>query len=182
MKSPRLGQKVRASWVQDLKSSLTGVEALFVARMDRIPTRDLNQLRDSLKLFQGEFLVVKNSLCRLTFRELGWAGLEPKLVGTCGISPVRGDMAAACKLLATFSKNHEGFTLQGGVLKGQFLESKDVAVLGKLPSREILLSQLAGVAQSPLRNLAFLLQGPIRSLAIVLGAFTQKKEKETPKS
>ncbi|MBI3614954.1 MAG: 50S ribosomal protein L10 [Candidatus Omnitrophica bacterium] len=174
----RLGQKVRAGWVGDLKESLSGVEILFVAKMDRVPTRDLNHLRDALKALQADFLVVKNSLCRLTFRELGWAPLEKKLEGTCGISPIRGELGAACKLLTTFSKDHEGFVLQGGVLKGQILESKDVVVLGKLPPREVLLSQLAGVIQSPLRSLAFLLQGPIRSLAVALGAVIQMKEKD----
>ena len=174
----RLGKRVRAGWVRDLKGSLSGIEVLLVARLDRIPARDMNHLRDSLKALQGDFLVVKNSLCRLAFRELGWAPLEKKLEGTCGVSPIRGELGAACKLLTTFSKDHEGFLLQGGILKGQLLESKDVLVLGKLPSREVLLAQLAGVVQSSLRNLAFLLQGPIRSLALTLGALRQKREKE----
>jgi len=178
----RLGQQVRVGLVRDLKEALSGAEVVFVAKVDRVPSRELNQLRNSLKSLESDFMVVKNTLCRLTFRERGWLPLEKKLEGTCGVSPVRGDVVQACKLLTTFSKDHEGFVLQGGILNGQLLESKDVVALGKLPPRPVLLSQLAGVVQMPIRNLAFLLQGPLRSLALALGAVKQKKEKETPKS
>lgn len=172
----RLGQQVRVGLVRDLKEALVHSEVVFVARVDRVPTRELNQLRTSLKSLESDFMVVKNTLCRLTFRERGWLPLEEKLAGTCGVSPVRGDVAQTCKLLTTFSKDHEGFVLQGGILNGIFLESKDVVALGKLPPRPVLLSQLAGVVQMPIRNLAFLLQGPLRSLASVLGAARRKKE------
>ena len=174
----RLGQQVRVGLVRDLKQALSEVEVVFVAKVDRVPARELNQLRNSLKSLESDFMVVKNTLCRLTFRERGWLPLEKKLEGTCGVSPIRGDAALACKLLTAFSKDHEGFVLQGGIFNGQFLESKDVVALGKLPARPVLLSQLAGVMQMPIRNLAFLLQGPLRSLALALGAVRQNKEKE----
>ncbi len=176
-KKLRLGQQVRIGLVRDLKSSLSDVEVLVVSKMERVSTRELNQLRLSLKALQADLIVVKNSLGKMTFRDRGWTDLEKALTGTCGISPVRGDVSSVCKLLSIFSKSHEGFVLQGGILKGQLLQPQDLMVLGKLPSREVLLSQLAGIAQSPIRSFAFLLQGPIRSLAVMLSALAQKKAK-----
>ena len=172
----RLGQQVRSGLVRDLKKELSDVDTVVMAKLDRVPTRKLNELRQSLETKNASFLVVKNSLCRLVFQDLGFAGLETAVEGTCGVSPIRGDVAAVSKLLTQFAKEHEGFLLRGGVFKGQTLQAKDLEALAKLPSRDVLLSQLAGVIQSPIRNIAFLLMGPIRSFVFVLKGMAQKKE------
>ena len=174
-KPQRLGQKVRASWVRDLNGFLSKVETVVVAKVERVPTRDLNRLRRSLN---GSFYVVKNSLCRVAFREKGWADLEKSLEGTCAVSPIEGDVVAAAKLLVQFAKEHEGFVLQGGLLTGQAMGAKELKSLAALPSRQALLAQLAGVMQSPLRGLAFVMNAPIRGLAIALAAVAKKKSAE----
>ena len=173
-KKTGLGRQVRDSWMRELKGSLSDAEGVVVAKLDHVPTRDLNKLRHSL---EGSLYVVKNSLCRIAFREKGWTDLEKTLDGTCAISPVRGDVAALAKLLVQFQKDHDGFVLQGGFLTGQTLGAKELKSLAALPSRPVLLSQLAGVLQSPLRNLAFLMNAPIRQLALALAAVAKKKEK-----
>ena len=177
-KKVTFGRQVKLSLARDLQKSLSDVDTLVVARMDKVTTRDLNKLRGSLKGMDSNFIVVKNTLGRITFREKGWTGLEGVFEGTCGISPVKGDLSAVCKLLSTFSKDHEGFTLRGGVLNGQVLDPKDLVSIGKLPSREVLLAQLAGIVQYPIRSLAFLLQAQIRAVAVVLDQVRQKKEKQ----
>lgn len=171
----RLGQEVRGSWVRDLEGVLGGVEGVVVTQVGKVPTRDLNQLRQQLEPMQGTFHIVKNSLCRIAFRNRGWEGLDEMLAGTCGITPVRGDIAAACKLLVQFAKDHEGFVLRGGRMGAERLEPKDLSALARLPSRQVLLGQVASVLQAPIRNLATVLQAPIRNLALVLKGVAQKK-------
>ncbi len=176
-KKVRLGTQVRAGLVRDLKSSLSGIETVVVAKIERVSTRDLNQLRTSLKGMGANFLVAKNSLSRLTFQSLGWTGLETAFEGTCAISPITTDLVGACKLLDAFAKGHDGFVLKGGLLKGQLLKPQDLSTLARLPSREVLLGRLSGMALFPLRSLATVMQAPLRSLAVVLQALKQKKEK-----
>lgn len=171
----RLGQQVRASWVRDLNQTLAGTDSVVVAKLEKVPTRDLNQLRQSL---DGSFYVVKNSLCRLAFRKKGWTDLEKALEGTCAVSPIRGDVAAAAKLLVQFAKDHQGFLLRGGMLTGQTLGAQELKSLAALPPKPVLLSMLAGILQSPMRNLAFVAGAPIRGLAIALAAVAKKKPAE----
>ncbi len=172
-----LGRQVRTGMLRNLIGSLSDAEALVVVKIVSVPTRELNQLRSSLVAQKADLTIVKNRLGRIAFRDLGWADLEKHLRGTCGVAPIRGELSPICKLLATFSKDHEGFTLEAGVLKGQFLTSQDLASLASMPSREALLAQLAGVIQSPLRQLAFLAQHPLRSMVLLLQGLAQKKEK-----
>jgi large subunit ribosomal protein L10 len=175
-KDQRVGRRVRQGLIRDLKRGLSEAQSVVVVKTQNVSTRDLNALRLSLKGMQSNLFIVRNSLGALAFRELGWTDLEKDLVGTCGVSPIRGDVAAVAKLLANFSKDHEGFALQGGLLNGAPLTSQEIAVLSRLPAREVLLSQLAGILQSPLRNLAFVLQGPIRSLVLLVNAVGKKRE------
>lgn len=175
-KPARLGNQVRANILRQLGGVLAEADAVVVVKVERVPTRDLNQLRRSL---QGGLMMVKNSLGRLAFRQRGWADLEKLLEGTCGVGAIRGDVAAASKQLVQFAKDHEGFALRGGLLAGRVLSAQELRALAGLPSREVLLSHLAGVLQSPLRNLAFLMNGPIRSLALALSAVAKKKETES---
>jgi large subunit ribosomal protein L10 len=181
-KKIRTGTKVRHALLKDVKKAVDGAQAIVITKWEKVPTRDLNGLRTSLKGIDSNFFVVKNSLSRIVCREQGWAELEKVFEGTCAITPVKGDVAAAAKLLAAFQKGHEGFVLQGGVLEGKFLKKQDIDALAKLPSRQVLLSQLAGVLISPIRNLAVVLQAPIREAALVLAAVKQKKEKEPAKA
>ncbi len=178
----RLGKQVRAGLFRDLKQALSGVETVVIAKVEKVSTQDINKLRISLRGIESNFLVVKNSLCRLTFKERGWTDLDKFLQGTCGVAPIRGEVTTAAKLLATFSKDHEGFVIQGGVLQGQPIPAKELAALAKLPSREVLLSQVAGILQLPIRNLAVVLQASIRSFVLTMEALRQKKEKEEPKA
>lgn len=176
IKPLRMGQQVRVGLVRDLKTTLSGVDTLVVAKVDRVATRNLNQLRRALSLEQASFLMVKNSLCKVAFKDLGWVDLGKTLEGTCGVSSIQGDVSKISRLLAGFSKDHEGFVLKGGILKGQFLDTQEWLLLGRLPSREVLLSQCAGILQLPIRNLAMVLQGPVRALALALAALKQKRE------
>ena len=173
-----LGRQVRASVLREFQGAMSGVETVVVAKIDRVPTRDINQLRQKLSGMDSNFLIIKNSLGRLTFRRQGWEAIEKTFEGTCGVAPVRGDVAATAKLLTTFAKDHEGFVLRGGILQGQVMEPKEWVALANLPSRQVLLAKLAGLAQAPMRNLAVVLQAPIRSLAMTLAALGQKRKKE----
>lgn len=174
----RLGRQVRVAWVRELDQALAAVCAVVVIKVGTVPTRDLNQLRQWLEPMQGSFHRVKNSLCRVAFRNRGWEGLDPLLEGGCAIIPLRGDVAAACKVLVQFSKSHEGFVLQGGRIGEDLLQAKELLVLAHLPSRQVLLGQVAAVMISPIRNLAMVLQAPIRSLALAFGAVARKKGEE----
>lgn len=135
-KAERLGQKVRAGLVRELKGSLEGVDTVVVARIEKTPAGDLNRLRLSLKGIQANLVLAKNSLSRRVFKDVGLSALEEHLQGTCGLSPIRGDVVQAARLLADFAKGHEGFVLAGGLYKGRKLSIQDLAVLARLPSRD----------------------------------------------
>ena len=61
-----------------------------------------------------------------------------------------------------------------GLAEGQILDQAGVRTLAELPSREVLLSQLAGALQSPLSGLAGALNSIMSNFAATLDAYREK--------
>lgn len=171
-----VGRQIRQGWVRDLKKELERAETVVIARMAGVPAGAVNRLRQTLETHSSSFHVVKNSLCRIAFRDLGWQGLDSMLQATCGVGSIRGDAAAACKLLVQFSKEHEGFVLQGGWMSGTLVGAPELAALAKLPPRPVLIARVLGGMKAPLTGLVGTLQGVHRQLLGVIYSLLKKKE------
>jgi large subunit ribosomal protein L10 len=68
--------------------------------------------------------------------------------------------------------------LEDSAIAKKAVSAKDVEVLADLPSREVMLSQLAGLMQAPLVKTAGLLQALPRNTAYGIKALIDKKEQE----
>ena len=120
-----------------------------------VKTGDINAFRRNLKADGNKMAVIKKKLLRVAFERKG-VDFDPEIfdaqVGTI------------------FSPN-ELFTVAGPVYKFQqakilggydldakrFLPAEEVIMLGKLPSREVLLSQFVGMVAAPLRAFMYVL-------------------------
>ena len=61
--------------------------------------------------------------------------------------------------------------MMAGLVEGQVLDQAGVRTLAQLPSRDVLLTQLAGSLQSPLSGLAGALNSILSNLAATLDAY-----------
>ncbi len=134
------------------------------------------QLRRTLKKEDAEYKVAKKTLLA---RALSTAGIMfdiKHLKGEIGVAFGYGDQVAPAKVLAKFGKENETFKILGGLLGSPIMTDKEVVALARLPSREVLLAQVAAALAGPMRGLAGALQGNIRNLAFVLGQVRDKKQ------
>jgi hypothetical protein len=65
--------------------------------------------------------------------------------------------------------------VKGGVVDGKPLSMKDLSALADLPSRDVLLAQIAGLLASPLRTMAGLLKAVPQNFAYGLSALIESK-------
>ncbi|MCM8763335.1 MAG: 50S ribosomal protein L10, partial [Candidatus Omnitrophica bacterium] len=89
---------------------------------------------------------------------------------------VKDDPVVSAKVLYDFSKDHENLKLKGGLLKDRILDSQNIEMLAKLPSRNVLIAKTVGAIKSPLSSLVFVLEGNLRKLLCVLNEIKKKKE------
>jgi len=173
MENPR---QEKVAVVTEVREKLENADATFVTEYRGMTVGALAQLRRSLRQSGAEYKVYKNTLARFAVRDAGLDGLEELLVGPTGITFVSGDVAAAAKALRDASRTNPLLVVKGGALSGKVMSNKDVEALADLPSRDVLLAQLAGAFQAPLVKTAGLLQALPRNFAYGLKALIDQKE------
>ena len=75
------------------------------------------------------------------------------------------DYLEPTKAIYNFTKDHDFYKIKGGVVEGKVMSAEEIITLAKLPSREQLLSMLAGA-----------LLGNISKLAVALDQVKLQKE------
>jgi len=161
--------------VEEITAKLNGSVAVFVSEYRGMSVGQLADLRTPLRAAGAEHKVYKNTLARLAATDAGYDSLNEHLLGPTALTFVTGDSVAAAKALLDQSKANPLLIIKGGVLGDAPMTADDVKALASLPSREVLLAQLAGAFQAPLVKTAGLLQALPRNFAYGLSALIDQK-------
>ena len=161
--------------VDEVKEKLSSSSAALLTEYRGLKVGELAELRRSLRAAGGEYKVYKNSLVRFAVRDLGLDIAEDTLTGPTAIAFVEGDAAAVAKALRDYARSNANLVLKGGVMGSKALTADETRALAELPSREVLLAQLAGALQAPMAKLAGLLQALPRNTAYGLQALIDQK-------
>ena len=175
----------KAAVVAEVRDRLAASDAALLTEYRGLNVGEMAELRRSLRAAGGEYTIYKNTMVRLATAELG-LDLAGLLTGPTAIAFVgarddggAGDAAAVAKALRDFSRANRALVLKGGVLGDKVLSAEDLVSLADLPSRDVLLAQLAGGLQAPLVKLAGLLQALPRNFAYGLKALIDTRADET---
>jgi large subunit ribosomal protein L10 len=158
-----------------VREKLQAAQAALLADYRGLTVADMSALRQSLAGAGATVSVYKNTLVRFAARDLGIDGLETLLTGPTAITFVEGDAAAAAKALRDFSRTNPLLVVKGGLLGDKVVDAAGAKALADLPSREVLLSQIAGLLQAPLQQMANLLEAVPRTFAYGLMALIEKQ-------
>ncbi len=161
--------------VEEVKQRMSEAQAILVTEYRGLSVGQLAKLRRELRTAGAEYKVYKNTLVRRAADESGLGDLSSVLTGPVGLTFVTGDVAAASKALRELSKTNPLLIVKGGALGTKMLSEKDVQVLADLPTRDVLLAQIAGAFQAPLVKTAGLLQALPRNFAYGLKALIEQK-------
>ena len=137
------------------------------------------QLRAAVKDAGGEFKIYKNTLTKLAAERTGLA-LDEHLTGPTALAfayPPEGgqaDPVALSKALTEFQKTNDALVIKGGVVDGAVVGPDDVTALSKVPPREEMLAQFAGLLQAPMSQFARLLNAMPTKLAQLTQALIEK--------
>lgn len=174
---PRVGEprSEKVAVVDEVKSRLSSSSAALLTEYRGLKVGELAELRRTLRKSGGDYKIYKNTLVRFAVRDLGIDIDEATLTGPTAIAFVDGDAAAVAKALRDYSRTNANLVLKGGVLSGKALTADETRALADLPSREVLLAQLAGALQAPMAKLAGLLQALPRNMAYGLKALIDQK-------
>lgn len=171
MENPR---PEKVSVVKEVKAKIENSDAALLTEYRGLTVKQLADLRATIRSNGGEYKVYKNTLVRFAVRDLDIADIEQSLTGPTAIAFVKGDAAAVAKSLRDFSRANPNLIVKGGILGDKALSAADATALADLPSREVLLAQLAGMLAAPMSQFASVLQALPRNLAYGLQALADK--------
>lgn len=152
---------------------------LLVTEFRGTTVADVTRLRRELEKNGMRFKVIKNTLARRAFSDLGMGGLDLHLKGMTGILMSGSDGIASAKVLKTLLKDFQTIQIRVGFFDGQVLDKDPVKVVSELPGREELLATLLGTIQAGPQQLVSVLAAPGRDLVQLLANYADKLEKET---
>jgi large subunit ribosomal protein L10 len=168
----------KAQAIEEIAAQIEGAEAIFAVDYKGISVPQAAELRGKLREAGASFRIVKNRLTKRAAEQAGEQRLGELLQGPIALTFVSGDTAGAAKAIAGFAKEHEILAFKGGFMGDTVLDEESFKSIARLPAREVLDGQLAGVVASPLTGLVRGLGSMVSGLASQLQQLQEQKEKE----
>ncbi|MBW4077437.1 MAG: 50S ribosomal protein L10 [Acidobacteria bacterium] len=165
----------KVATIDELKSKVEGTSTAVVTEYRGLTVAEISSLRRRLRAIGADYKVFKNTL---VLRAISGTSVEPIgefLQGPTAIAFVDGDVSAVAKTLRDFAKESPKLVVKGGVVDGKSLSFSDLSALADLPSRDVLLAQIAGMLAAPLRTMAGLLKAVPQNFAYGLSALLDSK-------
>jgi len=151
-----LNRNEKAAVVSEVAAQAAKSQTLAIAEYRGLTVEAMNKLRVEARS-KGVYLhVLKNTLAR---RAVAGTPFEP--AGELMVGPLiygfSEDAVAAAKVVADFAKSNDKLVLKGGAYNGKALDVNSLKTLASVPSKEVLLSQIAGLLKSPVQRTAAVL-------------------------
>lgn len=162
MASPKILEK-KQQIVNEILENIKKSQTIVFFEYRGLSVVELTELRKSLRETDSEFKVYKNTLTKRALETMG-IDLNEALTGPKAMA-FGSDAVAPIKVLSDFANKHKSLEMKIGIVEGKITTLEILKELSKIPSREGLLTQLAGG-----------LIGVVRDLSICLDLYSQKLE------
>jgi large subunit ribosomal protein L10 len=169
-----MDREQKTAVVEQLASELKDAEAIFAVDYRGISVPQAAELREGLRQADTRFRIVKNRLTLRAADAAGTDGLKDHLTGPTALALVKGDAALAAKTLSRLGSEWELLSYKGGLMDGEELDPDSFSAIARLPGRDALNAQVAGVVASPLTGLVRGLGSMIQGLALQLGQIAEQ--------
>jgi len=144
--------------VADLTEKLKGAAAGVIVDYKGINVAEDTALRAECRKNNIEYAVVKNTLLRFAFNNVGLNELDDQLNGTTSIAICNDDPVAPARVIAEFAKKlNDRFEIKGGFVDGKVVSIETVNQMSSIPALPILQAQVLGTMLAPISALAYIL-------------------------
>lgn len=140
--------------VTKLAEKIKNAKFVLLTDYRGITVTDVTELRANLRKTSTEYAVIKNNIIRRALVEAKIEGLDDALVGPTAVIIDNEDYSAPAKAIYKYAKENEFYKIKGAILEGKVISAEEVIELAKLPSKEELLSKLAGSLLGTISKLA----------------------------
>jgi large subunit ribosomal protein L10 len=149
-----VSRKKKEESLTTLTSGLKDAKSAVFVNFKGLLVSEVTELRKKLREDGIKYVVAKKTLAKKALGEQSLKGEMPELKGELAIAWGE-DLIAPARDVNEFEKKFKGkVSIMGGIFEGEYKDRDGMKAIALIPSREVLLSQIAFLLKSPMQRIA----------------------------
>ena len=140
--------------VEDIKAKISAAKSVVLVNYTGLTVEEDTKLRNEFRKANVEYKVLKNTLIRRAFNDLGVDSFDADLNGTTAVAFGSDEVGASKVVVENAKKLENKIAAKSAYVNGQYVDKKGVEALASIPSKDALYSMLAGTLSNFIRGLA----------------------------
>ncbi len=162
--------------VASFREKLKDAQGVYLTDYSGLTVSEITDLRKRFRDAKIEYLVIKNTLSRIAFKEEGLEDLVPHLEGQNAIAIGYEEAVIPAKVISEFAKELKKPTIKSCVVDGELFVGKAAEATKNFPSQEEIRSMIVGAIAAPMSSLVGIFSNVMVDFLGVLEAYIQKRQ------
>jgi large subunit ribosomal protein L10 len=171
-------KEVKINIVKELRNIIEENNGIFLLTFNNLSVAEISELRDKIKETGSRMRVVKNTLVKKAVGDDFPEFPVEVLQNTTAMAYSKDNFIDVAKILFDFHKETGKIDVKAGLVEGKKITREQAEAIAKLPPREVLLAQFAGLMVAPLRKFLMNLRAPLQNYGLLLNQLKNKKEEK----
>lgn len=160
--------------VENLGQIFADSGVVVVAHYAGITVAQMSDLRNRMREAGGGVRVAKNRLAKIALEGKPNAGMAKYLEGQTVLA-YSEDPVTAAKIAKAYAKDNSKFEIIGGAMGETVLDVSGVEAVAAMPSREEVLSSIAGMLMAPAGNIVSAISAPGANMAAIAQTLAERE-------
>ena len=161
--------------VEDIKEKIANSKSVVFVKFSGLTVAEDTELRREFRKNNVEYKVLKNTLIRRAFNDMGITDFDEDLNGPTSVAFGADETAASKVIVEAAKKYQDKVSVKSAFVDGGKVDVAGVQALAAMPSKEQLIAKMLGSMQAPLTNFVGVLTAMPRGLVVALNAIAEQK-------
>ena len=161
--------------VEDIKEKIQNSKSVVFVKFSGLTVAEDTELRREFRKNNVEYKVLKNTLIKRAFNDMGVTDFDDDLNGPTSVAFGADETGAAKVIIDAVKKYENKVSVKSAFVDGGKVDEEGVKTLANMPSKEQLIAKMLGSMQAPIANFVGVLSAMPRSLVIALNAIAEKQ-------
>ena len=158
-----------------IKEKIQDAKSVVFVKFSGLTVAEDTELRREFRKNNVEYKVLKNTLIRRAFNDMGITDFDEDLNGPTSVAFGQDETAASKVIVEAAKKYQDKVVVKSAFVDGGKVDVNGVKELASMPSKEELIAKMLGSLQAPLTNFVGVLTAMPRGLVCALNAIAEKK-------
>ena len=161
--------------VEDIKEKIQNAKSVVLVKFNGLTVAEDTELRREFRKNNVEYKVLKNTLVRRAFNDMGITDFDEDLNGPTSVAFGADETGASKVIMEAVKKYQDKVSVKSAFVDGGKVDVAGVKALATMPSKEQLIAKMLGSMQAPIANFVGVLSAMPRSLVLALNAIAEKQ-------